>query len=186
MNKKLFYLLILIVVTSCKGGKSNHEFSKNEKDQFLNEVVKNANVVIDGITKNHREPADQFLILTRHPLSEEKLKEYNENNGTIYYNENDIHHYATYVIKSYELLDENRNHLYLVDYGRAPYLAASSLWRYDGILCQHLTIDLKLNEKFEKLEGYIVIEFEMPDSFFKKMKKETKIPINITIDDKDL
>jgi len=43
-----------------------------------------------------------------------------------------------------------------------------------------LGIDIDLDKKFEKLKGYIIIEFEMP----KKKKKEVKIPVDISIYDR--
>ena len=56
----------------------------------------------------------------------------------------------------------------------------SLIKEYNKILCQNLGIEINLNQKFEKLKGYIDIEFKMPNG----MEKEIKIPVNITINDK--
>lgn len=48
------------------------------------------------------------------------------------------------------------------------------------MLCQNLGIEIKLNDKFTKLKGYIDVEFEMPDG----IKKRIKIPVDISITDK--
>jgi len=45
-------------------------------------------------------------------------------------------------------------------------------------ILQLISIDIRLDKKFEKLNGFITIEFEMPN----EMKKETKIPVNISIE----
>jgi hypothetical protein len=83
-------------------------------------------------------------------------------------------------LKGYKLSNEKKENLKLIDNGRANGLQEYGLWEYNQILYQNLGIPLKLDKKFEKLTGFIVIEFEMPNG----SKKEHKIPVNISIDDK--
>jgi len=54
------------------------------------------------------------------------------------------------------------------------------MWAYNNIICQNLGISIKLNQKFEKLHGFMLIEFEMPN----RMRKEIKIPVSLSINDK--
>lgn len=58
-------------------------------------------------------------------------------------------------------------------------LQETSLWEHNKVLNQNLMIKLKTNQKFEKLSGYIDLQFEiLPD-----YKKEVKIPVKISITD---
>ncbi|MCQ4142605.1 hypothetical protein [Chryseobacterium sp. EO14] len=82
------------------------------------------------------------------------------------------------------MTNEKGEKLQFVDKGRAIYLQESSLWEYEKVLCQNLSIEISLNKKYEKLKGHITTEFEMPKNIFDKMKKKVKIPVYITIYDK--
>ena len=63
---------------------------------------------------------------------------------------------------------------------KAAYLQEYGLWEYDNVVCQNVGVELKVNDKFEKLIGFINVEFKMPDG----ITKELKIPVNISITDK--
>lgn len=93
--------------------------------------------------------------------------------------DDDISDFATYRFLSYELINENGEKLEFIDNKRAIYLQETSLWEYDNVLFQKLVIEVKLNKKFQRLNGHISIEFEMPH----KIKKEVKIPVDISIYD---
>lgn len=169
---------------SCKSNnKPDYNYSKEETNQFLDEITANAKVTIGDITEIEKQPTDELYILTRYPLSQKVLKEYNDNRGTIYNKDNDIPDFATYTFKDYELVNEKNEKLQFVDTGRAIYLQESGLWEYDNILCKNLNIEMKLNNKYEKIKGYITIEFEMP-GFIRNITREVKIPVNVTIYDK--
>ena len=84
-------------------GKSN---DKGEM-QFLENISKNMKVVIDDVTESQRTPTDKFLITTRYALSSEKVSEYKKNSGTLKNDDNDIEDSAQYIIKLYELENEN-------------------------------------------------------------------------------
>jgi len=170
---------------SCQNSdKPNYKYSEKETEQFLNEITKNAKASITDITEIKKQPTHEFGIITRYSLSPKQLEEYNKNNGTIVNKEDDISNFATYTFKNYELINEKNEKLQFVDNGRDVYLQELPLWEYDNILCQNLGIGIQLNKKFEKLKGYIIIEFEMPGNLFGKINHEVKIPVNISIYDK--
>jgi len=180
--KKTLIILTLCIMASMTGCRqqANYKYSEKETEQFLNEITKNAKVGITDITEIKKQPTDKFGILTRCALSKKQLEEYNNNNHSIINKDDDISDFTTYVFKDYELVNEKNEKLQFVDKGRAVYLQEFGLWTYDNILCQNLGIDIDLDKKFEKLKGYIIIEFEMP----KKKKKEVKIPVDISIYDR--
>ena len=179
--KNLFLLLtILSFMTSCNRNNPNYKYSDEETEQFLTEITKNAKVSITDITEIKKQPTDEFGVITRHPLAKKELDEYTKNRGTIVVKDDNIYDFATYNLKDYELKNEKNDLLKFIDSGRSKNLQALPLGEYGKILYRNLGIVFKLNQKFEKLNGFITIEFEMPNG----MKKETKIPVNITINDK--
>lgn len=179
MKKLLILLVITQLMISCNGQNNNYKYSDEETEQFLNEVVKNAKASITDITEIERKPADKFGILTRHTLSKKDLDEYNKNNGTIVNKDDNIYDFAGYQVNGYELKNEKNELLKFVDTGNSKTLSGLPLWEYDNILYRNLGILFNLDKKFEKLSGFINIEFEMPNG----MKKEVKIPVNISIND---
>jgi hypothetical protein len=178
MKKLLLLLAILPLMISCQN--SNYKYSDTETEQFLNEITKNAKISITDITEIKKQPTDLCGLLTRYSISKKQLNEFNKNRGTIVNKDDDISDFATYTFKNYELSNEKNEKLKFVDNGRAIYLQEYGLWDYNNVLCQNLGIEIKLDKKFEKLNGHISIEFEMPNG----MEKEIKIPVNITINDK--
>lgn len=174
-------IMILAIITSCQSDdQRKYVYTEEETKQFLESISKNAKASITDLTERHRQPADEFGILTHYPLSESKLKEYNDNGGTIVNKDDDISDFATYTYKSYDLTNEKGEKLQFADNGRAVYLQEYALWEYDNALSQNLGISIKLDRKFKTLKGSITIEFEMP----KNVTKEVKIPVAISIDDK--
>lgn len=173
----LFLIAISYTLTSCVN--SNYRYSDAESMEFLNVIAKHAKASITDITEIKKQPTDLFGIVTRYPLSKKKLEEYHKNDGTIVNTDDDISDFATYTLKSYELINEKNKQLSFVDDGRAIYLQEYGLWEYDKILYQNVGISFKLNDKFSVLKGYVNIEFEMPHG----EKKETRIPVNISIND---
>jgi len=181
MKKLLILFTILQLMISCnEKNNSNYKYSAAETKQFLIEITKNAKASITDITEIKKQPTDEFGLITRYPVSKKTLEEYDTNKGTIVNKDDDISDFATYTYKDYKLTNEKGEKLKLIDNGRAIYLQEYGLWDYDNVLCQNLGIDIKLDKKFEKLDGVITIEFEMPNG----MKKEIKIPVNIAINDK--
>ncbi|RZK57524.1 MAG: hypothetical protein EOO87_02685 [Pedobacter sp.] len=181
MKKLLILIAIIQLMISCNGQQNpDYKYTHNETEQFLSEVIKNAKASITDITEIKKQATDEFGIITRYPLSKNRLEEYNKNNGIIANRDDDISDFATYAFLGYELVNEKGEQLKFVDTGRAIYLQEFGLWDYDNILYQNLGIGLKLNQKFEKLKGFITIEFQMPNG----IKRETKIPVNISINDK--
>lgn len=177
--KKLFLLLsFLTVIMACKN--SDYKYTDEETDQFLNQITANAKASITDITEIKKQPTTLFGIVTSYPLGKQKLEEYEKNSGTIKNSDDDISDFAIYEFKKYELLNEKNQPLKMVDNGRAVYLQEYGLWDYNQIMHQNLGIEIKLDQEFETLKGYILIEFEMPNG----MKKESKIPVNISITDK--
>lgn len=179
--KKTLLLMLLPIITSCGNVvQPNYNYTEQETKQFLNEITANAKASITDLTEINKQPANEFGIVTRYPLPENKLKEYNDNDGTMVNKEDDISDFASYVFKTYELTNENNEKLQFVDNGRAVYLQEYGLWEYDKVLCQNLGITLKLDRKFKTLKGFITIEFKMP----KNLNKEVKIPVAISVEDK--
>lgn len=178
MKYYLLLIMILPFLNSCQH--SDYPYSVAESEGFLKEITKNVKVSITDITEIEKQPADLFGIITRYPLPKKIVDEYNKNNGTIVNKDDDISDFATYTFKSYELVNEKNVKLKFAENGRAIYLQEYGLWEYDKILCQNLGIEISLKGKFVKLKGFIDIEFEMPDG----TKKETKIPVDISVNDK--
>ena len=180
--KLCLYICLNFFLIACNGQvNSKYAYSEKETEQFLDNIVKNAKVTISDITEIKEQPTNEFIIFTRYPLSKEKLIEYNKNNRTIINKNNDISDFATYIFRGYELKNENNEKLKFVDNGRTIYLHEYALWKYNDVLNQKLGIEIELNKKFEKLKGYITIEFVMPG----KIKRNVNIPVNISIYDKE-
>lgn len=171
-------LLPIFILSLLSCSQENFKYSSNETEQFLNDITKNIEAEISFITENDQLPADNFLIVTRFPLSETKLLEYSKK-GYLKNSFEDLPNYTSVNFKSYELTNEKNKKVKLVDNQTDNFLQKFNLWKYDGVLSQNLGIDIKLDQKFEKLNGFISIEFEMPNG----MKKEAKIPVNISIFD---
>jgi hypothetical protein len=180
--KNLFLLLAIFpFMISCNGQNDpDYKYSDHETEQFLNEITKNAKVSITDITEIKKQPTDEFGVITRFPLSKKEVDEYHKNHGTIIVKDDNIYDFATYTLKDFELTNENNEKLRIVDNERSKNLQELPLWEYEKILYKNLGIVFKLNKKFEKLNGFIKIEFVMPHG----MEKEIKIPVNITINDK--
>jgi len=173
--------MLLPLTVCCQPTKAKQEkYTSKQMDDFLGQITTHAGTSISSYTEYKREPTDEFYIVTRYPLSKEKLKEYNQNDGTLQNSADDISDFATYTVKNYELIDEKDNTLQILDHGRGIYLQEMGLWEYDSILCQNLGIDIKLNQHYEKLKGFITVEFEMPND----NRKAVKIPVDISIHDK--
>lgn len=170
-------ITIMALLASCQNStKSKYNYSEIETEQFLNEIIKNAKVIITDITEIEKQPTDKLLIYTRFSLSKQQLEKL-END--VVNKDDDISDFTTYIFMDYELTNEKNEKLRFVDKGRAVYLQEFGQWTYNNVLCQNLGIDVNLDKKFEKLKGHITIVFEMP----KKKKKEVKIPVNISIYD---
>lgn len=174
----LLLFAILPLMGSCQNSK--YPYTRAESETFLNEIAKNAKAGITDMTEIKKQPADRFGIITRYPLGKKKLDEYHKNNGSILNNDDDIADFAAYTFKSYELINEKNKKLEIVDLGKAAGLQEYGLWEYDNVVCQKIGVELKLNDKFAELKGYINVEFKMPDG----IKKTLKIPVNISITDK--
>ena len=178
MKNYLLLLAIIPLMGACQN--SNYPYSKAESQTFLNDITKNAKSSITDITEIKKQPTDLFGIVSRYPLSKKKLDEYHKNSGNVINKDDDIGDFATFTFKSYELINEKNKKLEFVDHGKAAYLQEYGLWEYDNVVCQNVGVELKVNDKFEKLTGFIDVEFKMPDG----ITKELKIPVNISITDK--
>lgn len=179
--KKLILFTVFPLLLSCQN--SDFKYSDKETLQFLEDISKNAKVSITDITditEIKKQPTDEFEIITRYPLPKKRLEEYRKNNAILTNRDDDISDFANYTIKEYKLTNEKDEDLKLVDNGKANYLQEYPLWENNHILYQNIGIPLKLNKKFEKLTGFITIEFEMPNGD----KKEKQIPVNISVYDK--
>jgi hypothetical protein len=177
MKNYLYLFAVLVLMMSCQNSK--YHYSESESKEFLNDITKNAKASITDITEVKKLPTDVFGIVSRYPLSKKNLEEFNKNRGTIISKDDDISDFVTYTFKSYELINEKNVKLGLVEDGKSTYLKEYGLWDYDKVLCQNVGIELQVNDKFTKLKGFIDIEFKMPDG----EKKETKIPVDISIND---
>lgn len=181
MKNLLSLLSILPFIVSCnQQNNPNYKYSNKETEQFLNEISKNAKVSITDITEIKKQETDEFGIITRHSLAKEELDEYNRNSGTIVIKDDNIYDFATYVLKDYELKNERNEKLQFIENNSSKNLQGLALGAYNKVLYRNLGILFKLDKKFEKLNGWITIEFEMPNG----MKKEIKMPVNLTINDK--
>lgn len=179
--RKTCLLMIFPIITSCQNaGEVDYPYKTAETQQFLNDITKNATASITDLTERNKQASDEFEIVTYYPLSTDKLKAFKANGATLENKDNDISDFASYTFKTYELINEKNEKLQFVDNGRAIYLQEYGLWEYDEVMCQNLGISIKLDRKFKALRGSIVIEFEMPN----KLKKEVKIPVSISVDDK--
>lgn len=179
------YLLLLLAtlpfMISCNlKNNPDYKYSDEETEQFLTEITKNTKASITDITEIKKQPTDEFGIITRHPLAKEELDEYKKNRGAIIVKADNIYDFATYILKDFELKNEKDEKLQFVDNGRSKNLQGLALGEYNKVLYRNLGILFKLNKKFEKLNGFITIEFKMPNG----MEKEIKIPVKITINDK--
>ncbi|SIS47295.1 hypothetical protein SAMN05421766_102118 [Zobellia uliginosa] len=179
--RKLFFITLTVFLTSCNSqDKSDYKYSKNESEQFLDEIGAKATISIGAFTERKKQPTSLVHLYTRYPISKTKLEEFNENNGTIINKDDDIWDFTTCTFKDYELINEKNEKLQIVDNEIAVNLQEYSLWDYDNVLCQNLGIKIKLDKEYEKLKGHILIDFEMPG----KVNKKIKIPVDITIYDK--
>jgi hypothetical protein len=172
----LFLPIFILFLHSCK--QDNFKYTRIETEQYLNDISKNIKAEINFITESEKQPSDSFLIVTRFPLSEKKLLEFSKK-GYLKNSFEDLPNYTSVKFKSYELRNEKNNEVKLVDNQTGYILQKFNLWKYDDVLSQNLGIDIKLDQKFEKLNGFISIEFEMPNG----MKKEVKSRVNISIFD---
>lgn len=159
---------------------SNYPYSDAETEQFLNEVAKNAKASITDITEIERKPSDKFGIITKYPLGKTEIEEYNRNNGTIVNKDDNIEDFLIYQIKKYELKNEKNEVIDFVYDGKSKSLQSLPLSEYNNVLYKNLGVTFTVHLKFEKLNGFIDIEFQMLDG----AKKEVKIPVNISIHDK--
>lgn len=181
MKKLLILLAIIQLMISCNMQRNpNYKYSDLETEQFLNEVAKNAKVTITDLTEIDRKPADKFVLLTRYPLGKAEVEEYNKNNGTIVNKDDNIENFLIYQIKKYELKNEKNETLDFVYDGKSKSLQSLPLWEYNNVLCKNLGVTFTVHKKFEKLNGYIDIEFEMLNG----MKKTVSLPVSISINDK--
>ncbi|SHE58740.1 hypothetical protein [Dysgonomonas macrotermitis] len=176
--RALYPLLLLAFIYSCQYNPSNYKYTETETNLFLDNIIQNIKVQITDITEIERQPTNKFLIYTRYPLSEIQLEEYNKV-GYLLNRDDDISDFAKYTFKKYELVNEKNEKVQFFNNGRAIYLQEFGIWEYNNILYQNLGIDTELNMNYEKLSGYIIMEFEMPYN----IKKEVKIPVNISIYD---
>ena len=172
----LFLPIFILSLHSCK--QDNYKYSSTETEQYLYDISKNIEAEISFITERDQVPTDDFLIVTHFPLSETKLVEYSKK-GYLKNSFEDLPNYTSVNFKSYELTNEKKIEVKLADNQTDNILQKFNLWEYDEVLSQNLGIDIKLDQKFEKLNGFITIEFEMPNG----IKKEVKIPVNISIFD---
>lgn len=190
MNSSLIYIrmknfLLLFAITqfmlACNGQSNSADtYSSKEAEQFLNEITKNVKLSITDMTEANRQATDKFLLITQHNLSAKDQAEYHKNNGTIMSNGDQIYDFVSYEVKNYELENEKKETLELVENGRAKSLQEFSLGEAENVLYRQLGIQFAVNKKFEKINGFITLAFEMPA----QMKKEIKIPVNLTINDK--
>jgi len=181
MKNYILMLAILPFMISCDAQNDpKSKFSDKETEEFLNEIAKNAKASITDITEIKKQPTEDFGIITRHPLSKQELDEYNKNRGTIVVKDDNIYDFATFALKDYELKNEKDEKLQFVNNERSKNLQGLALGEYGRVLYRNLGIVFKLNKKFEKLNGFMTIEFKMPNG----MEKEIKIPVKITINDK--
>lgn len=176
--KKLILFTIFPLLISCQN--SDFKYSDKETLQFLEDISKNAKVSITDITEIKKQPTDEFEIITRYPLPKKRLEEYRKNNETLKNRDDDLSDFTSYTVKNYSLTNEKNENLKFVDNGRVNYLQEYGLWNYNQVLHQNIGIPLKLDKKFEKLSGFITMEFEIPNGD----KKEKKIPVNISVTDK--
>ncbi|PVZ87810.1 hypothetical protein C9426_09370 [Serratia sp. S1B] len=178
MNKNLLLLIILIFSPYYGKAQQINPPSKEQSENFLNDITKNIKVSIDDMTKIRKSATTKnLLISTRYPLPQDKVTEYKMNNGTITNTDHDISDYASYIFKNYELVNEKNENLQMVDDNRAIYLQEFSLSEKDSNIYQDVGIPVKLNKEYSKLTGSITIEFTMPD----EIKKEVKIPVDIIL-----
>lgn len=180
MNMKQLLLLIAFLPFAISCQNPNYKFSDSETTLFLNDISKNVKASITDITEIKKQPTDEFGIITRYKLSKKNVDEYNKNKGTVVNKDDDISDFATYTFKKYELTNEKNEKLKFIDNGKAIYLQKYGLWDYANGLFQNVGIPIQLDKKFEKLNGFIIIKFEMPN----KMEKELKIPVDISVNDK--
>lgn len=176
----LLFIFLALSFASCNGpDESNKKYSEKEITVFLDTIVKNSVVCIDDFTEIKREPTTDLLVYTRYPLSEKLTQEYNKS-GVLDTSDEDISNLVSYEIKRFELTNEKGQQLKFVENGRANYLQETALGEFNGALNQRLIVRLNVDKVYSTLKGFITIEFRMPDN----TKRETKIPVNISINDK--
>ncbi|SFS48830.1 hypothetical protein [Sphingobacterium wenxiniae] len=176
MNK-LFIAILLLSIVAC--GNKGADYRSQENETFLAEIAQHAKASITDITELKRQPTNTFIISTRCRLPDDLVETYHTNNGSIINTDDDIWDIATYTIKNHELINEQNEKLQFKDIGNSPSLQEYAIEEYETILYQQLGIMLTLDKKFEKLDGFIEIVFEIPNG----NKKEIRIPVDISIQD---
>lgn len=169
-------MLALPLAVACQ---SSPTVNNADMQTFLNELCKNATVTITDKTERDRQPATQFHIVTKFPLSGAQLTAYRKNGGTLMNNDDDIANRVTYIIKGYTLTNEKNEQLTFPDTGKPDHLQLYGITGDDSVPHQSLGMKITLHKTFEKLQGHIVCEFTAPGG----TKKEVKIPVNISIQD---
>lgn len=145
---------------------------------FLETITKNVVVCIDDVTEIKKQPTKEFLIYTHYSLSPSLVSEYKKSD-VLKNSSDDIHDLASFEIKNYELLNEKGQKLEL-KYEGITDLQGTSLGEFNGELSQRLIIHQFLDQNYSELKGFINVIFKMPND----MKKEVKIPVQISINDK--
>lgn len=165
-------LFLILLLVGCQN--SNQSFSKEDTQLLLQEITKNIEIEPSEYFDSNNPGSTNLLIVTRYPLSEKQLMEYNKF-GYIKTNTEDIADSVAYKVKNHKLINQDAIEVQFVDNNKTNYLQKYALIKDEGIVYQDLGFELTINSIFTKLDGFVTIEFSMPNN----MTKEVKIPVSI-------
>jgi len=177
MNKII--LFFALTMTGCMSGNRDYPYSKAQTEAFLDEISRHVQASTIDATSSLHEPSNALWLVTKYSLPEDQIKEYYENGGSVRNTDSDISDFGTWIIRDLSLTNEKGEKLMLADNGCAPYFRESVLQKNNDILYHFLVIDLELNGEYERLNGFIDIEFIMP----RKQTRRVKVPVELFIYD---
>lgn len=176
MKNIILSLLLPALLASCKN--STYNYSDKETQVFLDEITKNIQLEVGYMDPLDELGVTNILLLTRYPLSDKQYHEFNTI-GYIKENNEDIADSVSCRLKLYELInqDNEKVELVFINDNILTNLQKYALIHDASFIYQDLGLDLTVNKPFEELNGYIIIEFVMPNN----ITREVKIPVNISL-----
>ncbi len=172
MKTKIFPFVISILLTGCHH--TEEAYSNEDTQLLLQEITKNIEIEPSESFDANNPGSIEILFITRYPLSEKQSKEYNQF-GYIKTNTEDAADSVLFRVTNYELRNQDSIAVHFVNNTKSNYLEKYALIKEQDSVYQDLGFELTINSIFNSLEGFVTIEFIMPN----KMKKEVTIPVSI-------
>lgn len=180
MKKLLLFAGVVIPLFFQAHGAPRSPYSAEEARTLLAHLGAHVMVINSDLTLRKGKPANEFDLLAYYPLSKDKADEY-KRTGQLIKKRDDVADLVTYTVKSYQLTNEKNETLRLEeDMSEGP-MQSFPLWTYENVLCGQLGLYVKLDKRFERLKGHMTLVLEVPGG----IAHETRIPIDLSITDKD-